>query len=133
MTRFAFAFEQPFAAASAAFGVRRSTAWVDVGRGRLEVRFGPWRVSTSLDNVASAHRTGPYSWWKVIGPARLSVADRGLTFATTDRGGVCLTFVERVPGIEPTGRLTHPGLTVTVAEPDRLLDALAAERGGASP
>jgi len=106
------------------FGVVPSRAWVDVRDGELRARFGPWRITTPVSNVASAERTGPYSWWKVIGPARMSMADRGLTFATTAAGGVCLRFHEPVPGVEPTGRIRHPGLTVTVADPDRLLDEL---------
>jgi len=127
---FAFAFDQPFAAAALVFGVRPSTCGVVVADGHLLVRFGPWRVETPLANVATIERTGPYSWWRVIGPARLSAADRGLTFATTARGGVCLRFVEPVPGIEPTGRIRHPGLTVTVADPDALVAALS-RAGGA--
>jgi hypothetical protein len=119
-------FDQPFASASRLFGVSPATAGVDVVDGRLVARFGPWRVVTPVANVASARVTGPYAWWKVIGPAHLSLADRGLTFATTDRGGVCLSFHHPVHGIEPTGRLRHPGLTVTVADPSALLDLLAA-------
>ena len=128
-----FHFDQPFATASALFGVRPSTAGVEVAGGQLRVRFGPWRVETPLANVAGVQRTGRYSWWKVIGPARLSAADRGLTFATTDRGGVCITFHEPVAGLEPTGRLRHPGLTVTVADPDRLVGLLASDSHGAGP
>ncbi len=119
-------FDEPFATASALFGVRPSTSGVDVVDGRLVVRFGWWRVETTVANIESFERTGPYRWWKVIGPAHLSLADGGLTFATTDRGGVCIRFKEPVPGIEPTGHLRHPGLTVTVAEPDRLVALIGA-------
>jgi hypothetical protein len=35
-----------------------------------------------------------------------------------------VSFVEPVPAIEPTGRLRHPGATVTVADPDALAAAL---------
>ena len=56
------------------------------------------------------------------GPAHLSFADRGVTFATTTRKGVCFTLREPVPGIAPFGLLPHPGVTVTVAEPERLLE-----------
>jgi hypothetical protein len=118
------AFDQPFAIASALFGVRRANSGVVVDDGRLLVRFGPWRIETPLSNIATVATTGPYSWWRVIGPARLSMADRGLTLATTDRGGVCITFIEPVPGIEPTGRLRHPGVTVTVADPAGLAAAI---------
>ena len=119
-----FAFEQPFAAVSALFGVVPSTTGVDVVDGELVARFGFWRVRTPVTNVASVERSGPYDWYKVIGPARMSVVDRGLTFATTNRHGLCLTFTEPVPGIEPTGRIRHPGLTVTVTDPDGLIALL---------
>jgi hypothetical protein len=61
-----------------------------------------------------------------IGPAHLSFTDRGLTMATNGDRGVCIRFREPVAGIEPTGRIRHPGLTVTVADCDGLLARLAA-------
>ncbi|WP_439379514.1 hypothetical protein [Amycolatopsis lexingtonensis] len=89
---------------------------LELDTGGLRVRFGPWLVETPLDNIAGAEATGPFSPLRALG-VRLSLADRGLTFGTTTRGGVCLRFREPVPGIEPWGVLRHPGLTVTVAEP----------------
>lgn len=56
--------------------------------------------------------------------ARLSPADRGLTFGTDTRAGACLTFYEPVPGIEPTGLLRHPSLTVTIEQPHLLVRRL---------
>jgi len=38
---------------------------------------------------------------------------------------VCICFREPVTGLDPTGRLRHPGLTVTVADVDGLVAALA--------
>ncbi len=89
----------------------------------LDAVFGPWRVTTTIDNVASADLAGPYSPWKALG-ARLSLADRGLTFGTDPAVGVCIRFREPVRGIEPTGLLRHPGLTVTVAQPELLVASL---------
>jgi hypothetical protein len=89
----------------------------------LRVRFGPWLVETPLSNLAGAEATGPYSVFRVFG-VRLSLADRGLTFGTTTRGGVCLRFREPVAGIDPWGRIRHPGLTVTVAEPELVAEAV---------
>lgn len=100
---------------------KRNGVWLDDQV--LDVTFGPWRVRTPLDNIASAEVGGPYSAWKVIG-ARLSLADRGLTFGTTTRAGVCIRFHRPVPGIEPTGMLRHPGLTVTVTQPELLAERL---------
>ncbi|MDP8936738.1 MAG: hypothetical protein M3O23_03235 [Actinomycetota bacterium] len=121
--RFPFAFSTGHRAVGLLFGVTPATAWVDVAD-ELRVRFGPWRLVTPLANVAGTEVTGPYSLLKTIGPAHLSLADRGLTFSTNDRTGVCIRFGEPVAGIEPTGRLRHPALTVTVADVDGLAAAL---------
>ena len=60
---------------------------------------------------------------KALG-VRLSLADRGLTFGSTAAGGVCVEFTHPRRGIEPFGLLRHPGLTLTVADPDGLVAAL---------
>lgn len=91
---------------------------------RLSVRFGLWRLRTTLDNVADASITGPYAYLKTAGPAHLSLSDRGLTFATNSGRGVCIGFRTPVGGVEPTGRLRHPSLTVTVADCDGLARVL---------
>jgi hypothetical protein len=110
-------------AALRALGVRRGRSGVDVDDTGFTVRFGPWRLRTPLSNIASAQLTGPYSAWKGLG-VRLSLADRGLTFGTSTAPGVCIEFREPVPGIEPTGMLRHPGVTVTVERPHELVRAL---------
>jgi hypothetical protein len=116
----------PFAAAPAVMrlvGLPRRADGVYVDDAVLDVLFGLWRVTTPISNVAAAEVTGPYAAWKVLG-ARLSLADRGLTFGTTTRPGACLTFRDAVPGIEPTGVLRHPALTVTVEQPELLVGHL---------
>ena len=125
MPRFDFAFDDRYRKACRPFGVHPESAWVEVDDEALTARFGPWVVRTSRANVVSATRTGPYSVAKTIGPARLSVADRGLTFATNREAGLCLRFAEPVTGIDPIGIIRHPGLTVTVRSPDALADAIA--------
>ena len=122
-TRFPFAFESRVAPFSLVFGVTPRTAWVEVDDEDLTVRFGLWRLVTPRRNIADGEMTGPYSFAKVAGPAHLSFADRGVTFATTTRQGVCFTLREPVPAIAPFGRLPHPGVTVTVADPEGLLEA----------
>jgi len=104
-------------------GVRRGAAQVDLtDDGRLVATFGRLSVETRLDNVGSYSLTGPYRWWKAIGP-RGSLADRGFTFGTSTHGGVCVCFVEPVPSrYVPGGRMES--LTVTVDNPDRLARAL---------
>ena len=122
--RFNFVFARPYRAAAGAFGITPETAWVDVGERTLEVRFGPWRLSTPRANVIDAAVTGPYAFWKTAGPARLAITDRGLTFATNGRSGVLISFRTPVRGLEPLGVIRHPELTVTVAEVDRLAELL---------
>ena len=95
-----------------------------MGAGRLTARFGLWQVQTALDNLADVSITGPYTFVKTAGPAHLSLADRGLTFATNGDRGVCLAMVEPIGGIDPFGLLRHPNLTLTVADCDGLVDSV---------
>jgi hypothetical protein len=90
----------------------------------VAARFGPWRVQTTLDNIADVTATGPYRFLKTAGSAHLSLGDKALTFATNCDRGVCLQFDEPVAGIEPTGLIRHPSLTVTVADCDGMARAL---------
>lgn len=105
-----------------------SSARVDVDDEQFVARFGPWSLRTTTGNVAGAEVTGPYRRITTIGPAHLSLVDRGLTFATNPDAGVCIRFTEPVPGIEPLGRIRHPALTVTVADPAQLRALLASRR-----
>ncbi|HEY8526305.1 MAG TPA: hypothetical protein VIL48_15140 [Acidimicrobiales bacterium] len=122
--RFPFEFDARFVPLALPFGVLPTTAYIEVGDGEVLVRFGPWSLSTPVANVADVTPSGPYRWWKVAGPPRLSLADRGITFATTAAGGLCLRFREPVPAALPTSRLRHPSATVTVATPTALATAL---------
>jgi hypothetical protein len=122
--RFTFDFDPRFERAARAFGITPENAWVEVGGGRLDAHYGRWRLRTSLDNVSSAQITGPYRFIKTAGPARLAVTDLGLTFASNRRRGVLICFHRRVPGIEPLGLLRHGELTVTVSQPEELVETL---------
>ena len=122
--RFAFAIDPTMEPISRLFGVTRDSAWVDVSEDEVVAKFGPWVLRTPRSNVTSARVTGPYAWAKVVGGPRLSLADRGITFATTTRGGVCLEFEQPVGGVLPVPFLRHPGLTVTPDDPEGLVDAL---------
>lgn len=126
--RFTFEFTTPYRFAALPFGITPTTCEVRCEQGGLEARFGPWRLRTTLDNVADVSITGPYTFVKTAGPAHLSLSDRGLTFATNGERGVCIRFRSPVGGIEPTGRLRHPSLTVTVADCDGLAELLRAGR-----
>ena len=123
-TRFPFAFAKTYLPSALLLGITPKTAWVDVDEGELRVRFGLWRLRTPLDNVASAGESGGFTYLKTAGPPRLSLTDRGITFATNGDRAVCLLFREPVPVLDPAGRLRHPGATLTVADPPALLAAL---------
>ena len=122
---FEFRFATAFRLAALPFGITPSRCGVGLHEERFEARFGPWRVRTGLDNIASVELVGPFGFLKTAGPARLSLADRGVTFATNPDQGVCVRFHRPVRGIEPTGIVRHPGLTVTVADCAGLREALA--------
>ena len=122
---FEFAFDPEYRAVALLFGVTPARTGVDVQDGRLVARYGFWRLETEVANIAGTEVTGPYRLLTTIGPARLSLADRGLTFASNRRRGLCVRFHRPVAGLEPTGRLRHRGLTVTVADVDALAGALA--------
>lgn len=118
--RLPFRFEPLLLPFSIAVGVTPSTAWVRLDDDELVVRFGPWSLSTARDNIAGCEVTGPYNPLKVVGPPRLSLRDRGVTFATNRRAGACITFREPVTALLPWGFLRHPAATVTVSDPHDL-------------
>jgi hypothetical protein len=122
--RFPFAFDYPIAAPLAAVGVLPATAHVDVDDEWFAVRFGPWRLRTPVGNLGAAHLTGPYNAFRVLG-THISFADRGVTFGTNTRQGLCVAFHEPVSAALPGGLLRHPAATVTVAEPERLRAQIA--------
>jgi hypothetical protein len=111
------------------FGVTEQRAYVAIAGDQLRARFGPWFVETPVANIRHLEITGPYRLWRIAGPARYSPADRGLTFATRNDRGVLICFDEPVTGLDPLGRLRHPNLTVTVADPEGLVAALVAAGG----
>lgn len=122
--RFEFAFDYPVAAALAPFGILPATASVTVSDGILEARFGPlWSFRTPVTNIVSAEVTGPYRVWRAVG-VRLSLSDRGLTFGSNARSGLCLSFASPVAGVPPFVGLRHPNATLTVADPEALRTAI---------
>ena len=124
VTEFSFRFDLVHRVVALPFAIGPSTACVFVSTDILDARFGPWRVTTPLANVDAVNRTGPYGPLRTVGPARWSLADGGLTFATNAQAGLCIRFLEPVSGLEPMGILRHPGLTVTVADISGLADAI---------
>ncbi len=121
---FDFTFAPSYALAGRAFGITPRTTTVEVGPSWLYVRYGPWRLLTPRGNIAAAEVTGGFSWAKTAGPPHLSFSDRGVSFTTNGERALCLSFHSPVPAIDPTGTITHPGATVSVADPDALAEAL---------
>jgi hypothetical protein len=106
------------------FGLHPSKDGVSVtDKGTFRATYGLLRLETTLENVDRAHITRDYRWWTAVG-ARRSFVDDGLTFGTNTRAGVCVHFKESVRS--PLGR--HSALTVTVAELDGLVRAVAGDR-----
>lgn len=116
-SRHRFAFAASYRLPALVLGITPATAWVDVDEDEVRVRFGPWTLRTRRTNIASALETGDFAWTKTAGPPHLSFTDRGVSFATNGDRAVCLQFHEPVKGIDPTGRIKHPGATLTVADP----------------
>lgn len=122
---FDFDFEERYRRAARLFGVTEQNSSITVDEQKLRARFGRWRVSTPLANIAGVTITGPYLFIKTAGPARLTFHDRGLTFATNSRRGVCLNFIEPIVGIDPFRLIKHPNLTLTPRDCDALARVLA--------
>ena len=117
MSRHPFAFDPAYRMPALAFAITPRTAWVDVADDELRVRYGPWTLRTPLSNITGTQLTGGFAFVKTAGPPHLSFADRGISFATNGREALCMTFATPVKGIDPTGRITHPGATMTVEDP----------------
>lgn len=128
MQRFDFRFALAYRIAATPFGITPERAWVQIDDEHLLASYGPWRLRTTLANLSRVAITGPYRFYRTAGPARLGITDGGLTFASNGERGVLISFRERVPAIDPLRLIRHPELTVTVADVQGLVTALAADR-----
>jgi hypothetical protein len=118
---FAFEFDPRFRFLLRPFGIRPERSGVTVDDETFTARFGRWTLSTPLGNVAGTRITEHYKAIKAIG-IRGSMVDRGITFGSNARRGVCVCFHEPVGGVFP--RVRHPAITVTVADPEGLVAVL---------
>ena len=121
---FDFAFTRAYAAAARPFGITSRSSSVELGPQWLYVRDGAWRLLTPRSNIASAEVTGDFDFHRTAGPPRLSLTDRGVSFTSNGDRALCLRFHEPVPAIDPTATITHPGATLSVADPEALAAAL---------
>ena len=104
------------------FGVTGpETAYVDLGGGLLDARFGASSIRTSIGNIASWRIEGPWRWITAIG-VRRSIRHGDVTFGGSPHGGVRLDFREPVE----FGPFRPPALYVTVDDLEGLAAALTA-------
>ena len=96
-------------------------AWVDVGNDTLEARFGRFRASSPLSNIAGWRIEGPWLWITAIG-VRMSVRHRDITFGGSHHGGVRLDFRDPVR----VGSFRVPALYVSVDDVEGCAAALTA-------
>ena len=122
---FPFAIDPALTPIGRLFGVVTERTDVQVDDEEFVAHFGIWSMRVPLTNVAGTTVTGPYQRWRVAGGPRLSLADRGLTFATTTERGLCIRFVAPMPAPWPGGVPRVTALTVTVADPEGLAEMLA--------
>ncbi len=123
-SRHTFRFSSRYRLPALALGITPRTALVQVTDDELSVRFGLWRLRTPRVNISGAELTGGFSFVKTAGPPHLSFTDHGVTFATNGDRALCLRFHEPVKALDPTGRLRHPGATLTVTDPVALAERL---------
>jgi hypothetical protein len=102
------------------FGVRPDNAWVTVN-GTFDARFGRFRISTPVMNIASWRIEGPWLWITAIG-VRRSIRHADVTFGGSPRGGVRVDFRSPVR----LGFLDVPALYVTVEDLEGLAATLSA-------
>lgn len=122
MPYFPFDFDRRFIAIWWTLGAREGRDGVHLhDDGSVEVTYGRFAVRTTIDNVVRTEVSGPYNPLKSVG-LRLSMADSGLTMGTGRGPGLCMLFAEPVDRV--IGVRDHRGLTVTVADPERLQAAL---------
>lgn len=125
---FRFDFESLYRPVVLAFGVTPATAKVTLTDDRMiRARFGFVSLETPATNVAGIEFSGDYRWWRAIG-VRMSLTDRGLTFGTSTKKGVCLRFVEPVLPAPSLFGTRHPGLTLTLEDPEGFKEAVDAAR-----
>ena len=117
-TTFGFSFDPRFAPLLRVWGASPARAEVVVDDERLRARFGIFRLSTPLSNIAEASVTGPHKPYRALG-VRMSATDRGLTLGSSAERMVCMKF-HRPVRMQPFDVVAHPGLSVSVDRPDEL-------------
>ncbi|MFT5222383.1 MAG: hypothetical protein ACI867_000682 [Glaciecola sp.] len=118
MQTWLFDFDARYERTLAVFGIRTENSRVELHPDSLVVHFGRWSLATPWTNVKRTQMTREYTAIKAIG-ARGSLRDRGVTFGSNIREGLCICFIEPVPSLlgPIAGHLfKHPGMTITVQD-----------------
>ena len=115
---FSFAFDPRYAPFLRAAGITPERSSLVGDDHELRVRFGPVTLTTPRSNIRKATVSGPWKPLKAIG-VRMSFSDGGLTFGSSVERTACLEFIEPVRA-KPVDLRSHPGLTVSVEDPDGL-------------
>ena len=103
------------------FGVKPENAGVEVGDERFEAHFGHWRVRTPLTNIAAVEVTWAVRILEYGRPgASRRYRPRTRRSRPTATAACWCPFGSPCLGVEPTGLLKHPELTVTVADVEGL-------------
>ena len=89
--------------------------------GLLRATYGRAKIETPLANIDHTELTRDHRWYTAVG-IRLSFADDGITFGTNNQAGLCIAFVDKIPKV--TGFKDHSALWVSVAEPEKLAEAI---------
>jgi hypothetical protein len=101
------------------FGVRGGNAYVDLGQD-VDVRFGFFRLTTPVANVAEWRLEGPWSWITAIG-VRNGIRHGDIAFDGTHTGGVRMDVGEPVR----FGPLRRTAIYVTVEDLEGFAAALS--------
>lgn len=121
---FPFRFGDVTSLASRLFGIWPESSGVVVSAEDLTVRFGPWLVTTPVDNIAAATVTREVPLLAAGGPPRIDPRTGALTMATSPHRGVKLRLREPVSGGLPTDRVRHREIVLTVRDPEGLVALL---------
>ena len=107
----------------ALLGVRPANSYVFLDTDVLDVKFGPWRITTPTTNILAAEPTGRLSLWRSLG-VRVREPGHALAFACHRTGGLRILFRRPVHRLDRHSQTGHLTLTVTVHDTQRLITRL---------
>jgi len=97
------------------FGVLPRNAYAELTDTQLAIRFGWFRATTPIRNIARWEISGPYKFYRAIG-VRGTVGKPELTFGSSTHGGIGLTLHRPIALSPMGGRLRRLYLTLDELE-----------------